>query len=474
MTRRAAALWLFFFAVYSSTLGLDAFGQADYAGDEPHYLLAAQSLAQDGDLDVKDDFTAQEWRSFHPYELEPQGSEVDGRLHEPHADGLAILAAPAFAIGGAKGVELLLAALAALAIALAYLLALRVAPDPWAGAAALAVGVSAPVLAHSTAVYPELAASAVLAGAALLALSLDGSVRRRKAFACFALLGLLPWLGLKFLPAAVVIGAYAARSMFRARRRVLAVGSVEVSLFSLTLCVAINQALYGGPTPYWAALPGEGATEADQPLGYLERAYRLVALMIDRDYGLLRWAPVFVLAFAGLWFTYRSRRELLARAVPQLREMERAATMCAAAVGAHLLVAAFLAPTMFGPWFPPRYLVAGLVLAVPLVALGLRHLPRTGTALALLSLAASVWLWLDVRLGGGGLVEPRPDAPFGPLTALLPRFDDSAWPYVLAALVGVAAVVAGVWEARRARDGGAAQRARAAFMAFLGTFSSTR
>ena len=44
--------------------------------------------------------------------------------------------------------------------------------------------------------------------------------------------------------------------------------------------------------------------------------------------------------------------------------------------GAQLLVAAFLAPTMFGFWFPPRHLLAGLPLAIPLVAWGLRHLPR--------------------------------------------------------------------------------------------------
>ncbi len=472
MTRRAAALWLLLFAVYASTLGLDAIGTADYAGDEPHYLLAAKSLAQDGDLDVGDDFAAREWREFVPGDLQPQAGEVSGRLREPHAGLLAVIAAPAYAIGGDTGVELLLAALAALAVALAYRLALRVAPDPWALGASLAVGVSAPVLAHSTAVYPELAAGAVLAGAALLALELDESVGRRRAFACFALLGLLPWLGLKFVPAGVVIGAYAARSIYRARRRVLAVGAVEVSLFSVTFFVALNESLYGGPTPYSAALPGEGAIEAGSAVGVLERSYRLVALLIDRDFGLLRWAPVFALVFVGLWFTYRSRRELLARAVPQLREMERAATMCAAAVAAQMLTAAFLAPTMFGPWFPPRYLVAGLVLAVPLVALGLRHMPRLGVALALLSTVASVWLWLDVRVGGGGLVDPRPEAPFGPLTSLLPRFDDSWWPYALAAVIGVAVVGGVTLELRRNYD--SAQRARAAFMTFLGTFSSTR
>ena len=159
--------------------------------------------------------------------------------------------------------ELFLAAIAALAVALAYRLALRVAPDPWALGAALAVGLSPPFLAYGSAVYPELAAGAALAGAALLALRLRERVTRPDAFACFALLGALPWLGTKFVPAGVVIGAVAVRTLWRTPRRTLAVGAVEVSLFSVALYVAFNEALYGGPTPYAADVPGESATDTE-------------------------------------------------------------------------------------------------------------------------------------------------------------------------------------------------------------------
>ena len=70
--------------------------------------------------------------------------------------GLLALVAPAFAVGGATGVSLFLAAIAALALCLGYRLALRVVPDPWAVGAAAAVGLSPPVLVHATAVLPEL------------------------------------------------------------------------------------------------------------------------------------------------------------------------------------------------------------------------------------------------------------------------------------------------------------------------------
>jgi hypothetical protein len=313
-------------------------------------------------------------------------------------------------------------------------------------------------VAYGTAVYPELTAAAALAGAALLAARLEESVSRRAAFGCFVLLGALPWLGTKFVPAGIVIAGFAIRSIMRSRRGTLALGAAEVALFSVTLYVGINEALYGGPTPYAADSAGETATDAGFPLGYLERTYRLGALFLDRDYGLLRWAPFFVLAFGGLWLLYRERREKLSHTVPELRAVERVALLCAGALGAQLLVATFLAPTMFGFWFPPRHMLAALPLAIPLSAWALRHVPKTGAALALLTVAASVWLYVDVSLGDGGLVTPRPDAPFGPLTELFPFFGDSAWPYaLLGALAGALAALAFL-EARNWRQRAGATR----------------
>ena len=450
--RRTLALWLLLFAAYAATLGLDAFGASDYGGDEPHYLLAAESIVDDGDVDVLDEYAERAYAGFYPYELDRHGRAVEGRLNEPHGVGFPLLIAPAYAIGGAEGVELFLAAIAALSVALAYGLALRTVPDPWALAAALAVGLSPPFVAYGTAVYPELAAGAALAGAALLALRLRERIARGEAFVCFALVGALPWLGTKFVPAGVVIGALAARSLWRARRRTLAVGAVELSLFSAALYVAFNERLYGGPTPYAADFPGESATDAAFPGGYLERAYRLVALFLDREYGLLRWAPLFALAVAGLWWLWRSHRERLGQALPGLRAGLLAADLCAVALGAQLLVAAFLAPTMFGFWFPPRHLLAALPLAVPLVALGLRRLPRLGSALAALTVAGSLWLYADVRWGDGSLVGARPDAPFGPLTEVFPLFEPGGgWPFWLAGAIGAALALLVLRETRAAR-----------------------
>jgi hypothetical protein len=446
--RRTAALWIVLFAVYAATIGVRAFDGSDYGGDEPHNLLTAKSLVEDGNIDLTDEYRGRAYSSFYPRPLDPHGVLTNGRLNEPHGVGFPLLIAPAFAIGGPKGVEVLLAAIAALGMALAYRLALRVVPDPWALGATLAAGLSPPLLAYSTAVYPELPAAAALCGAALLALRLTERPARPAAFACFTLIAILPWLAPRYLLPGAAIAFFAFRALRRARRPVLAITALEVVGFSVALYVGFNEGLYGGPTPFSAELPGHSAFDVSFPLGYLDRSYRLVALLIDREFGLLRWAPVFALALFGAFALWRERRSGIARAIPGLRGEQSAALLCGVAALAQLFAATFLTPTMFGFWFPARYLVAALPLTVPLVALGSRRAPRTGILLALVGIVASVWLFLEARLGDAGLVAARPDAPWGPLERAFPLFErGSTYPFVLAAAlaIGTAALLVFDW-----------------------------
>ncbi|MFL5894188.1 MAG: hypothetical protein ACJ76Z_03625, partial [Thermoleophilaceae bacterium] len=381
-------------AVYASTLGLHTADGHDYAGDESHYLLAARSLADQRALDVSDDYRARAWREFDNAPPKPEGRPRKGALYEPHAIGLPLLAAPFYALGGAKAVELVIAALLAAAGACGYLLARRVVPDPWCAGAALAVGLSPPMLAYGTAVLPEPAAAAALAGAALLAVRLRDGPSRPAAIGCFILLGTLPWLGMKFVPAAVVIGIDAVRSLRRARRNLLALASVEVASFGLALLVGLNEAIFGGPTPHAADLAGVSATGASTVTDYLGRCWRIPALFLDRSYGLLRWLPAAALAFAGVWALYRASRERLARAIAGLGEEHGVGRLSAAAILAMVLTAAIFVPHPAGNGFPTRELVPVIPLLVPLTALGLRAAPRIGTVLAALTVGGAVWLWV--------------------------------------------------------------------------------
>jgi hypothetical protein len=440
VTGRASLVWLLLFAVYAGTLGLRAVDRSGYAGDEPRYLLSARSLAEDGNLNVFDEYGQKAYSGFFPYVLKPRGVSDRERatLYDPVGAGFPLLIAPAYKLGGAHLVELFLAALAALAVALAYLLALRVTPDPWALGATLAVGLSPPLLAYGTAVYPDMAVAAALCGAALLALAAAERPTRPRTFGAFFLLALVPWLGTRFVAAALVVVVFLVARLRAQRRGLMAILGCEVVGFSIALFVALNEGLYGGLTPYSAAPAGTTPTGAHSISDYALRGDRLGGLLVDRHYGLLCWAPILVLALVGAWLWWRGRHERLGRALPGYRAIESAAGLCLAVVGAHFLVAVFLAPTMRGFWFPGLHLIAVLPMAIPLVALGLRHLPRLGVALAALGVAASVWLYVAVRVGDFGLAADRPDIPrvIGLLALLalaaaaaarIPRFQTFTW-----------------------------------------------
>ena len=286
----------------------------------------------------------------------------------------------------------MLAGAAALAFALGAALARRVVPDPWATWAALLAGLSPPALALSTAVLPALTAGALLAGAALCALAVRERPLMRSAYGGAALLALLPWLDPWLLVPAAPVAVLLARWTARRGRGLVAFGTIEVQLASLVFYIALNERLYGGLTPLAVAEPP--VTGASSLADYAARLPRLAELWLDPDVGLLRWAPIFALGFLGVWLLWRSRRERLARAVPERRDAEHAAFLALTVCATQIAVAAFASPELDGPWPPATQLAAALPCAVPLTAWGLRHAPRIGLALGALTLASSAWLAL--------------------------------------------------------------------------------
>jgi len=437
---RALALWAVLFAAYAATLGVDAVGRSDYGGDEPRYLLVAESIVSDRDIDLTDEFERQAYADFHRGPLPRQGQVILGRSMEPQGIGFALLIAPAYALGGANAVELFLAAIAALGFVLAALIARRIVPEPWASGAALLVGLSPIALAHATAVYPEAAAGTALAGAALCTLRMREHPGLGSAVVGAALLAALPWLGPKFLLPAAPIAIELVRWTARRGRRTAALAAAEIMVASIVVYATINDRLFGGLTPYAASASGRSPTGADSLWEHLERLPRVAALWIDRDVGLLRWAPVLALSLFAAWLLWRSRRVHLARLVEARADAEAAAGLALAVWGAVLVVAAFAAPSIDGDWFAGRQLVAGLPLAAALCAWGLRHAPRTGAVLGALTLLGSLWLALALAFGGAdGWADHGTDAPLGPAVDLLPR-SGSGWFAVVASLLAAAAV----------------------------------
>ena len=142
-------------------------------GDEPHYLVIAQSVLADRDLKIENNHRRGDYREYYAGDLRPDYLRrgVNGEIYSVHAPGLAVIVAPAFALFGYPGVVACLALLGAWATALAWTAAWRVTSDiaaSWFGWATVAL--TAPFFFQSFVVYPD-AAGAALVMAGVLALA---------------------------------------------------------------------------------------------------------------------------------------------------------------------------------------------------------------------------------------------------------------------------------------------------------------
>ncbi|MBX6342229.1 MAG: hypothetical protein IRY97_07210 [Thermomicrobiaceae bacterium] len=369
-------------------------------GDEPFYLLTTASLVADGDLDLRDEYARAAYRAFfdHPDPLWTQSAPgPGGRLVMPHDVGLSLLLVPPYAAGGALLAKRALALLAALMLACVALAARRLTGRAWPGLlAGAALAVSAPTFVYATQVYPEMPAALVVAALTPLVLAEGRGGLGRGALIAAGLIA-LPWLGVKYALVGAVVAAFALWRLDRRGRAAL----LAIALVAGAHYVWFHLATYGGLTPYAVNAIYSGNDTASLVALHVQvwnRLYRLLGLFVDREFGLVRWAPALLLAFPG--------------AAIAIRRWGWRGWYLLAVFGAQFLVAAFFSITMRGWWFPGRMLVAvlpvaGLWLAAALDALRSRWLRAGAGALALATAWTTLALWREAAAGAVTLaVDP--------------------------------------------------------------------
>ena len=345
---------------------------AHVAVDEPQYLLSATSLAEDLDLDISDELAEERWRTYHEARLPEQTKRLEGgRRVSPHDPLLPVLLAVPMAVGGWVGAKVALAVLAGLlAAAMVWVAEVRLGVARRRALLAVACfSLASPLAVYATQVYPE------LPGALALTVGLGGALgpaRRRPALVLGLAATAMPWLSVKYAPAAAALVAVALWR-WRADRRL--VGWTVAGLAASGVAFAVGHLLiYDGHTPYATGdhFTGGELTVVGTSPDYWGRSRRLVGLFVDRQWGLVTWQPAWLLALAAVGAALRRRSLLL---VPLL-------------VG--WATATWVALTMHGFWWSGRQTVVVLPIAVLLVA---RWAPRPLTAVGL-AVGAVTWWWL--------------------------------------------------------------------------------
>ena len=135
-------------------------------GDEPHYLVVAQSLWRDGDLRIENNHTRGDYQEYFHRTLTPHylTRGVDRQIYSIHPIGMPVLMTPVYALGGYDLVVYALLLLAAIAMTAAWRLAWAVTGSASAATFAWAVvALGPPWIFNTFAVYPEVPAACAVA-----------------------------------------------------------------------------------------------------------------------------------------------------------------------------------------------------------------------------------------------------------------------------------------------------------------------
>lgn len=367
--RLAACLWVFY--LLSSAWPWSW----RMTGDQPHYLLMAQSLSRDHDLDLGNNYAQGDWKAFYDREeLKPQYPMEGGHSYTEHKPLLPLLAAPLWPwLGQWSGlcVSSLIAATGCALLAGLLLSAGYGSSFALTGFALLAL--NAAWWTHAGAFYPDaLSGVLILAGCAALAGQLPFWV------APFSI-GAMAWCATRGYPAAAALSLLI---LFQAPRRPWKASLGALALISLSLALAMRQnAGHFGSADPAAAFDRSKSLAQLFPLKEIPR--QALGQLLDQEYGLIFWAPVFFFALPGLRVWKRFR------AFPAL-------PFAIAAVPYYALVIAYWDWT--GVMAPSRYLIPLL----PMLALS--------ACFALHQMKSKLWFWsaLLVSVMSGLLVSILP------------------------------------------------------------------
>lgn len=329
--------------------------RAPVDGDEPFYLLVTESIARDGDVDLRNQFTSLERSATRRTDLVPQfGDPVGpaGEQYSRHEPLLSFLLVPGYLVGGLHGAVATIALFAALAVASILLL---LEEQGYSRRTILVVfpllAFGPPLLAYATRIWPE-APAALLFSEALRAAKQG---RRSRAGIAIVLLALLK---LRFAIISVALVAGWSLLYRESRKQALVVFAL------LAIPAGAVLALY----PQILALRMFDPEYVFTVRNYLQG---IAGMLVDGQAGLLFQAPLWLLGLA---------------AALRWRDLGANARLGLIAAAPYVLL---LLPRSewHGGWSPPlRYVVVFLPLFALLAAHAIDRFTSRGALIA-----AAIW-----------------------------------------------------------------------------------
>ncbi|MBN2370123.1 MAG: hypothetical protein JXO72_06520 [Vicinamibacteria bacterium] len=369
------AFFLCILAVYL-VVAARAQKKAGPEGDEPHYLIVADSLLHDGDLEVEREFRERRYRRFTSRDIEPhyivRGRE--GEIYSVHAIGLSLLILPAYAIGGYPAASFFMAFLAALlAWEIREMIRRHTSRPGLATGVGGLVALSPPLCHYAGLIFTEAPAALIVCWSMRSLRDTRGiSLVRRIAVGCA--IAFLPWLNVRYAVFVPILLLYGLSGELKIRS---GAALAAPSVISGLLVGVYHHVLYGffDPRRIYGRRPEHSFTNVSEGLP---------GIFFDQEFGLLIYAPVFAMAMAGMILLFRRHFRL---------------AMTSALLSLSVLITVAPWHMWRGGWNPPARFIVPLV---AILALALSEIIGRGPRVAV-ALFAGWSLWTGI----GGMFEPR-------------------------------------------------------------------
>ena len=364
-------------------LGLHAATKTCAQPDEPFYLLIAQSIIHDGDLDLNNNLEARQYAAYYAATLLPQRDVNEtGEYISRHGALFPLLIAPFYASFGRVGAMAFCCVAYAIFCTLVFSVCERETGSARAAFWTWVVALTAtPGLTYSTQVYPEsLACLLIMILLAALLRNPKGRLRAAEAIAAV----ILPWLKARYALIGLPILGLWLLDISR-KSKVQSPKSKDRRLLGLILLAAGASLVLALLFYRKVGFRFFGAMNLEDIL-HLEWSrcwYKLFALFLDYQYGLLIYSPVFLFALWGFVVLLKQGHPIAG----------------ASACGAIMYL---LSLSTLGWWFgggcpPCRYLVCLLPFLLLNLSFGLSFCERIlGRSFVVLTFAYTVLLSLTM------------------------------------------------------------------------------
>jgi hypothetical protein len=290
------------------------------SGDEPHYIMITQSLVEDGDFDLKNNFEEKTYYKYLPIDLRFHGGDYNGKYRSFHLPGVSFLLIPFYWLFSVLGMGKLMppalyfrlaAAVINAFFALGLFLVLkRKFPDRDITRFWLLFLIIFPLIFHSIHLYPELPAAALLIFTYFF-IFFD----KKKYLLAGLLLSFIPWFHVKYIPPLLVLVVAILYHLFKPFKPFKPFEKEKIKglllfvifpVISFILLVIYSKVLYGSYSPtdifpkesYWG-------------VPWLLRLKVFLAYFLDQRDGLLFYGPVFFLFFFSFKRKFQDKYLLL-------------------------------------------------------------------------------------------------------------------------------------------------------------------